>query len=77
MTKFVWLPGHIASMARQLRLEFAGGLYHLTARGNAQAAIYQDNDDRKLFLDFLGSEIDQQGWLCYACCLMEKCDAKV
>ncbi|MCF6257411.1 MAG: transposase [Gammaproteobacteria bacterium] len=58
-------------MARQLRLEFAGGLYHLTARGNAQAAIYQDNDDRKLFLDLLGREIDQQGWLCYAYCLMD------
>ncbi|MCF6336688.1 MAG: hypothetical protein L3J84_01870 [Gammaproteobacteria bacterium] len=40
-------------MARQLRLEFTGGLYHLTARGNAQAAIYQDNDGRKLFLDLL------------------------
>jgi len=36
-------------MARQLRLEFAGGLYHLTARGNAQAAIYKDDDDRIRF----------------------------
>lgn len=71
MLDFAWPPDHIASMARQLRLEFAGGLYHLTARGNAQAAIYQDNDDRKLFLDLLGREIDQQGWLCYAYCLMD------
>ncbi|NOX91108.1 MAG: hypothetical protein GXP18_01255 [Gammaproteobacteria bacterium] len=58
-------------MARQLRLEFAGGLYHLTARGNAQAEIYRDDDDRKLFLDLLRREIEQQGWLCYAYCLMD------
>ncbi|VAW96106.1 FIG00759408: hypothetical protein [hydrothermal vent metagenome] len=58
-------------MARQLRLEFAGGLYHLTARGNAQAAIYRDDHDRKRFLNLLGREIDQQGWLCYAYCLMD------
>ncbi len=58
-------------MARQLRLEFAGGLYHLTARGNAQAAIYRDDDDRQMFLDLLGREIHQQGWLCYAYCLMD------
>lgn len=58
-------------MARQLRLEFAGGLYHLTARGNAQAAIYRDDDDRHLFLDLLGREIHQQGWSCYAYCLMD------
>ena len=58
-------------MARQLRLEFAGGLYHLTARGNAQATIYRDNDDRQLFLDVLGREIHQQGWFCYAYCLMD------
>lgn len=58
-------------MARQLRLEFAGGFYHLTARGNAQAAIYKDDEDRKRFLDLLGREIAQQGWLCYAYCLMD------
>jgi hypothetical protein len=29
-------------MARQLRLEFAGALYHVTARGNARQAMYAD-----------------------------------
>ena len=33
-------------MARPLRLEFAGALYHLTARGNARAEIFADNKDR-------------------------------
>lgn len=58
-------------MARPLRLEFAGALYHLTARGNARADIFVDDADRSLFLDLLGKEIAQQGWRCYAYCLMD------
>ncbi len=50
-------------MARQLRLEFEGALYHVTARGNARGKIYLDDTDRKLFLELLGREIQQQGWL--------------
>ena len=57
-------------MARPLRLEFPGALYHLTARGNARADIYADDQDRRLFLELLGKEIGQQGWRCYAYCLM-------
>ena len=57
-------------MARPLRLEFPGALYHVTARGNARQEIYRDDVDRQRFLDMLGREIGQQGWLCYAYCLM-------
>ena len=57
-------------MARPLRLEFAGALYHLTARGNARADIFADDEDRRLFLELLGREIAQQRWRCYAYCLM-------
>jgi putative transposase len=56
-------------MTRPLRLEFAGALYHLTARGNRQEAIFLDDRDRRRFLELLGKEIQQQGWLCYAYCL--------
>jgi REP-associated tyrosine transposase len=58
-------------MARPLRLEFPGALYHVTARGNARQLIYRDEEDRRLYLDLLGKEIDQQGWRCYAYCLMD------
>jgi hypothetical protein len=37
-------------MARPLRIEFSGALYHITARGNAQAPIYHDDEDREQFL---------------------------
>jgi putative transposase len=57
-------------MARQLRLEFEGALYHVTARGNEQRDIFLDDTDRETFVSLLGKEIQQQGWLCYAYCLM-------
>ncbi len=41
-------------MARPLRIEFAGALYHVTARGNAQADIYTADSDRQQFLSLLG-----------------------
>lgn len=57
-------------MARPLRLEFPGALYHLTARGNARAPIYQDDHDRREFLDLLGSVCDRWNWRVHAYCLM-------
>lgn len=58
-------------MARPLRLEFPGALYHVTSRGNARQKIYLDDEDRHLYLDLLGKEVTQQGWRCYAYCLMD------
>ena len=57
-------------MAPPLRLEFAGALYHLTARGNAQQPIFLDDTDRQQFVRLLSREIRQQHWLCYVYCLM-------
>lgn len=57
-------------MARPLRLEFEGALYHLTARGNARQDIFVDDSDRQRFLSLLEREVLQQGWQCYAYCLM-------
>ncbi|OIO53868.1 MAG: addiction module toxin RelE [Alphaproteobacteria bacterium CG_4_10_14_0_2_um_filter_63_37] len=58
-------------MARPLRLEYSGALYHVTSRGNARQAIVHDDDDRALFLEILGSVMDRFGWLCHAYCLMD------
>lgn len=57
-------------MARPLRLEFAGALYHVTTRGDGQEAIYRDDDDRKVFLTVLGKVCDRFNWVVYAYCLM-------
>lgn len=58
-------------MARPLRLEFPGALYHVTARGDRQEPIFEENQDRYNFLDLLAKEVTQQRWLLYAFCLMD------
>lgn len=57
-------------MARPLRIEFPGALYHVTARGDRGEAIYEDDADRRLFLGVLGAVVADVGWLCHAYCLM-------
>ena len=58
-------------MARPLRLAYPGAVYHVTARGNAGQPIYLDDADRQRFVNLLSREVAQQGWRCYAYCLME------
>jgi len=57
-------------MARPLRLEFPGALYHITSRGNARGLIFDDDHDREKFLEVLGGVVKNHRWLCYAYCLM-------
>lgn len=57
-------------MARPLRIELAGGLYHVTARGNHREDIYLDDDDRAAWLTLLGSVCDRFNWRCHAYCQM-------
>jgi len=38
-------------MARPLRIEFPGAVYHITSRGNERKAIFRDDQDRKMFLE--------------------------
>ena len=58
-------------MARPLRLEFPGAVYHVTSRGNARQVIFLDKDDRESFLGVLSSVVARFNWLCHAYCLME------
>lgn len=57
-------------MARPLRLEFAGALYHVTARGNRRETIFRDDEDCVRFIALLAREAAQQRWRLYAYCLM-------
>ena len=41
-------------MARALRIEYEGALYHILSRGNEQQDIFLNNDDRAVFLKALG-----------------------
>ena len=57
-------------MSRPLRIEFAGALYHVTSRGDGQEDIYQDDDDRDIFLEVLAEVKDRFNWSVHAFCLM-------
>lgn len=57
-------------MARPLRIEFAGALYHITSRGNDRQPIYNNDADRTQFLEQLNGTCDRYDWLCHAYCLM-------
>jgi len=48
-------------MARPLRLEFPGAVYHVTSRGNAGQAIVADDRDRTTFLTLLAHVIERYG----------------
>ena len=58
-------------MARPLRLEFPGAVYHVTSRGNARQRVFFTDRDWQLFLDTLAHVISRYGWLCHAYCLMD------
>lgn len=58
-------------MARPLRIEYDGALYHVTSRGNERKPIFKDDTDRELFLDILSHVTDRFNWLCHAYCLMD------
>ena len=57
-------------MARQLRIEYPGALYHLRSRGNAQQAIYLSVGDRRKWLALLGDVCNRFNWVCYCYCQM-------
>jgi len=57
-------------MARPLRIEFSGGLYHVTSRGDGREAIYLDDDDRALFLELLREVRERFNWVIHAYCQM-------
>jgi putative transposase len=57
-------------MARPLRIEFPGAVYHITSRGNARQAIFLDDKDYSNFLEVLCSVINRYNWILHAYCLM-------
>ena len=62
--------GYHLSMARQLRIEYAGAIYHVMSRGDRREAIFKDDEDRRRFLTTLGEACGKTGWQVLALCLM-------
>lgn len=57
-------------MARPLRIEYGGAVYHVTSRGNERKPIFRDDEDRVAILDILHAVNRRYNWLCHAYCLM-------
>lgn len=58
-------------MARQLRIEYPGAIYHVTVRGNAQQNIFQDDKDRYLLYARLAESVGTYAVRLYLFCLMD------
>ena len=57
-------------MARPLRIEYPGALYHVTSRGDRQESIFDDDQDRRAFLNVMGEVVSRFRWRCHSYCLM-------
>ena len=57
-------------MARAMRIEYGGAVYHVMARGNQGGAIFADDLDRKLWLQTLAEVCEKTGWRVHAYVMM-------
>ena len=57
-------------MARPLRIELSGGIYHVTSRGDGREDIYLSETDRESWLEVFGQVCQRFNWVCHAWCQM-------
>jgi putative transposase len=58
-------------MARKLRVQFEGAIYHVMSRGDRRKDIFLDDKDREIFLATLTEACQKTGWQVHAYCLMK------
>ena len=57
-------------MARPLRIEYEGAVYHVTSRGNERSDIYKSDRDRERFLGYLETAHKRFNIIIHAYCLL-------
>jgi REP-associated tyrosine transposase len=57
-------------MPRQVRIEYEGSTYHVMCRGDRRERIYEDDNDRQMFLATIAEGVQRTGWLVHAYVLM-------
>ena len=50
-------------MARKLRVQHPGAIYHVMSRGNRRERIFVDDQDRRKFLQSLSEACQKTGWI--------------
>ena len=58
-------------MPRQVRIEYAGAVYHVMARGDRREGIFNDEEDRAMLLKILAQACDKTGWRVHGWVLMD------
>jgi len=58
-------------MARPLRIQYEGALYHVTCRGNERKAIFRGNHDKKVFLELLSDGLKTYHIILFCYVLMD------
>lgn len=58
-------------MARPLRIQYPGALYHVTSRGNERREIFRDDDDRRCFMEILSKSLNIYSVKLYSYVLMK------
>jgi len=56
----------LAGVARKLRVEYPGAIYHLINRGDRREPIFRDDEDRERFMATLGEACVKTGWEVHA-----------
>ncbi len=67
---YYWVRCRLLGMARKLRVEYLGAIYHVMNRGDRREAIFRDDEDRQRFIGTLGEACAKTGWRVHALCLM-------
>jgi REP element-mobilizing transposase RayT len=57
-------------MARKLRVEYLGAIYHVMNRGDGRERIFRDDPGPERFLETLGEACGKTAWEVHALCLM-------
>lgn len=57
-------------MPRKVRMEYEGAIYHVMSRGNKRSLIFEDDEDRKVFLLTIGEACARSGAVVYSYVLM-------
>jgi putative transposase len=58
-------------VARKLREEVEGGVFHVYARGNDKRVVFRDDVDRRMYCRVLRSAVEDCHWRLLAYCLMD------
>jgi hypothetical protein len=53
-------------MARPLRIQYPGAIYHVMTRGNGRQLLFREQDDYQRMLDGLERTVDRTGWGVFA-----------